>query len=59
MDIGDNDQELVMAIAVEAQFTENGLAHEWRRYGGAHTEKYWSAHVNEYIEWYAEQWNAP
>jgi len=59
MDIGDNDQELVMAIAVEAQFTENGLAHEWRRYGGAHTEKYWSAHVNEYIEWYAEQWIAP
>jgi len=59
MDIGDNDQELVMAIAVEAQFTENGLAHEWRRYSGTHTEEYWSAHVKEYIEWYAEQWNAP
>jgi len=58
MDIGDNDQELMKAIIVEAKFTENGLAHEWRRYGGAHTEEYWSAHVNEYIEWYAEQWNA-
>jgi len=58
MDIGDDDQELVEAITVEAQFTENGLAHEWRRYSGAHTEKYWSAHVNEYIEWYAEQWKA-
>ena len=58
MDIGDDDQELVEAIAVEAQFAENGLAHEWHRYSGAHTEEYWSAHVNEYIEWYAAQWNA-
>ena len=57
MDIGDDDQELIKAIAVEAQFTENGLAHEWHRYSGAHTEEYWSAHVNEYIEWYAEQWD--
>jgi len=57
MDIGDDDQELIKAIAVEAQFTENGLAHEWHRYSGAHTEEYWRAHVNEYIEWYAIQWD--
>lgn len=59
MDIGENDQESDMARAVEASFNENGLAHEWRLYSGAHTEAYWSAHVGEYIEWYAEQWNAP
>jgi len=59
MDIGDNDQELTMAIAVEAQFTSNGLAHEWHRYSGTHTEEYWGAHINEYIKWYAAQWNAP
>ncbi len=46
-----------MAISVESQFTEDGLAHEWHRYQGAHTEEYWSAHVDEYIQWYAEQWN--
>jgi len=57
MDIGEDDQELVMATLVEAQFNENGLSHEWHLYSGAHTEEYWSAHVNEYIEWYAEQWN--
>jgi enterochelin esterase-like enzyme len=57
MDIGDDDQELIKAIAVEAQFTKSGLAHEWHRYSGAHTEEYWGAHVKEYIEWYAEQWS--
>lgn len=59
MDIGEKDQEWRMAVAIEAQFTENGLAHEWRLYSGAHTEEYWSAHVEEYITWYAEQWNVP
>jgi enterochelin esterase-like enzyme len=56
MDIGDNDQELAMAGRVEAQFNEYGLIHEWHLYSGAHTEEYWSAHVEEYIRWYSEQW---
>jgi enterochelin esterase-like enzyme len=59
MDIGDNDQELAMAISIEEQFTEIGIAHEWHYYRGAHTEEYWSVHVEEYIRWYAEQWNNP
>jgi enterochelin esterase-like enzyme len=57
MDIGDNDQELMMARKVEAMFTEYNLSHEWHLYSGDHTEKYWSAHVDEYMRWYAEQWN--
>jgi enterochelin esterase-like enzyme len=57
MDIGDNDQELAMARAVETTFNEAGLSHEWHLYSGAHTETYWSAHVDEYIRWYADQWN--
>jgi len=57
MDVGDNDQELEMAQLVEAQFNDFGLSHEWRLYSGAHTEEYWSAHVDEYIRWYAEAWN--
>ncbi|MEW6286831.1 MAG: alpha/beta hydrolase-fold protein [Chloroflexota bacterium] len=59
MDIGDKDQEWRMAVALEAQFNENELVHEWRLYNGAHTEEYWSAHVEEYLRWYAGQWNAP
>ncbi len=56
MDIGDNDQGLAMARQVETMFNDEGLTHEWHLYSGAHTETYWSAHVEEYIRWYADQW---
>lgn len=56
MDIGDDDQELLSALAIEAQFTQFKLPHEWHLYSGEHTEEYWGAHVEEYIRWYAEQW---
>jgi len=56
MDIGDNDQELEMAQQVETQFNDFRLTHEWHLYSGAHTEEYWSAHVEEYMRWYAEGW---
>jgi hypothetical protein len=59
MDVGDNDPELTMASRIESQFNDFGLAHEWYLYSGAHTEDYWSAHVDEYIRWYAEGWNQP
>lgn len=57
MDIGGNDQELNTARFVEERFNANELPHEWRLYNGAHTEEYWRAHVEEYIEWYATQWH--
>jgi enterochelin esterase-like enzyme len=57
MDIGDNDPELSMAVNIESKFNEYGLIHEWHLYSGGHTEDYWSAHVEEYIRWYAEEWN--
>jgi enterochelin esterase-like enzyme len=59
MDIGDNDPEIPLASQVESQFNDFGLTHEWHLYSGAHTEEYWSAHVNEYIRWYAEGWSNP
>ena len=59
MDVGDNDPELNMASQVEARFNDFGLSHEWHLYSGAHTETYWSAHIEEYLRWYAEEWNQP
>lgn len=59
MDIGESDQELASARQVEASFTQLDVPHEWHLYSGDHTEKYWSAHVEEYIRWYAKQWNKP
>ena len=59
MDIGDNDPELTMASRIESQFNDFGLTHEWHLYSGAHTEEYWSAHVEEYLRWYAQGSNNP
>ena len=59
MDIGDNDPELSMASQVETQFNDFGLSHEWHLYSGAHTEEYWRAHLEEYIQWYVDGWNNP
>lgn len=57
MDIGDADQELLMAQQVETLFNDLDITHEWHLYNGAHTEEYWSAHVEEYMRWYSAQWN--
>ncbi len=59
MDLGYNDPELIMSRQVEADFNELGFSHEWHLYNGGHTEDYWSSHVEEYLEWYAEGWNNP
>jgi len=59
MDIGESDQEVDMALNVVDIFTQNGIPLEWHLYTGAHTEEYWSAHVAEYIDWYASQWDNP
>jgi enterochelin esterase-like enzyme len=59
MDIGDGDPEAGMALGVVDIFTQNNIPLEWHLYTGAHTEEYWHAHVAEYIEWYASQWNQP
>jgi enterochelin esterase-like enzyme len=59
MDLGNNDPEVSMSRRVEAELNGFGLAHEWHLYNGGHTEAYWSAHVQEYIQWYADGWNHP
>lgn len=56
MDIGDADQELASAQRIENLFTQLDVPHEWHLYSGAHTEEYWSAHVDDYLRWYGEHW---
>jgi enterochelin esterase-like enzyme len=60
MDIGDNDQGRKQAVELEKTLTRYTIPHEWHlNTGGTHTEKYWQAHIAEYIAWYASQWNQP
>lgn len=58
LDIGDQDTENIIHSAefFEGLLSERNIAHEWHIYPGDHDEKYWSAHVEEYLRWYAEPW---
>ena len=58
LDISDNDRDVIADSAAELErlLTELGIAHEWYLFPGFHEEAYWSAHVEQYIRWYAAEW---
>lgn len=58
LDIGDRDQAAILASVTwfEELLTEMGIEHEWHLFAGRHEEAYWSAHVAEYLRWYAQVW---
>jgi enterochelin esterase-like enzyme len=57
IDIGAQDAELTNTRFLENLLTQRSLPHEFHFYQGAHTEDYWSAHVDQYIKWYTESWS--
>ena len=56
IDTGENDSELGFNSQFESTLIQLGIPHEWHLYPGAHDEAYWSAHVEEYLRWYAGLW---
>jgi enterochelin esterase-like enzyme len=48
------DQERGYNTILEGIFTRYNVPHEWHLNIGAHTLEYWTAHVTEYLQWYAE-----
>lgn len=58
LDIGDGDTRNIIQSAefFEGLLSERDIPHEWHLYPGDHSEEYWSAHVEEYLRWYAEPW---
>jgi enterochelin esterase-like enzyme len=56
LDAGDSDSEYETVTSFEQFLSKNTIPHEWHEYIGWHTEAYWSAHVEEYLRWYAEEW---
>jgi len=55
-DIGDHDRELGNGRVLEKMLTDNDYIHEFHLYSGDHSEAYWSLHVEEYLRWYAGNW---
>lgn len=58
MDLGDKDRPQISKSAIwfEELLTERDIPHEWHLYPGYHEEAYWSAHLEEYLRWYARDW---
>jgi enterochelin esterase-like enzyme len=57
LDAGDKDSEFDVIGPFEKFLSANNIPHEWHEYIGWHDEKYWSAHVEEYLRWYALGWD--
>jgi enterochelin esterase-like enzyme len=58
MDNPNNDRQEIMKSSIwfEKLLTQRGIPHEWYLFTGYHDEKYWQAHVEQYLRWYAEGW---
>jgi len=56
MDIGDKDVYLPYASNWDKLLTYYKVPHEFYINAGQHNEAYWSAHVEDYLVWYASHW---
>ncbi len=56
LDVGMNDSEYIVIQAFEVFLNKNNVPHVWHEFLGWHDEKYWSAHVLNYLSWYAQAW---
>jgi enterochelin esterase-like enzyme len=56
LDVGDADRELGSVLLLEQTLTRTTYLHQFHLFSGDHTEAYWSAHLDEYLRWYAQGW---
>ena len=58
IDIGDRDRPEIMRVALwfEDLLNQKSIPHEWHLFRGYHSEEYWSAHMEQYLRWYARAW---
>ncbi len=53
IDIGERDPYLIEARPLHDALTAAGVLHEWHVNPGLHDEAYWTAHLDDYVSWYA------
>jgi hypothetical protein len=56
VDIGEGDSLVHSAAWFDQVLTYSGVKHTYLLQPGAHSEKYWSAHVEDYLRFYASDW---
>lgn len=53
IDMGDDDDQREEARLFDAELTRLKVPHKYCVFNGYHDEEYWSAHVQDYLLWYA------
>jgi len=53
MDMGKGDENRAQILQFAEVLNDLGVVHEYYQFIGLHEEKYWSAHVEEYLRWYS------
>ena len=56
IDAGTRDFIADAAKVFAGRLEDYGIPFEWHTFDGSHTERYWSAHVKDYLRWYAQGW---
>ena len=56
IDTGRSDPEVDTAAEFVQILNLYGIPNEWHLNNGRHDETYWSAHVQEYLDWYTLPW---
>lgn len=56
IDVGDSDAQSRSAVWLDQTLTAYHLAHTYVVRPGGHDEKYWGAHVDDYLRFYAAAW---
>lgn len=56
LDVGDTDAQRQSAIWLDQIFTWFEFGHTYLLQPGGHTEAYWSAHLADYLRFYAADW---
>lgn len=58
LDMGKSDENRTDILRFEQQLSDLGVVHDFYEFVGFHEEKYWSAHVEGYLLWYAAQFSS-
>ena len=54
IDIGERDTLLEATLELKSRLDELGVSYRWHLNEGYHEDRYWMAHLTEYLEWYSD-----
>ena len=58
VDVGNKDENLPQVMIFVDLLKEFNISYTFTQFNGYHSEEYWSAHVEDYLSWYSEEFTA-